>query len=190
MTMRPTSTRDRGFTLVELIVSIALFTIVVTIAMSAYISLIALDRKARATNELVSNLSFAVNGMSRSIRTGTDYQVASNPSNAFSYTDEDNHGVTYILRTDPATGNKGIGQCTNTTGPTPPACTDTSATPITDPRIAISNMTFYSDGLTAGAADGQPRVFFTVTGSLKPDANTDTIKFTIETAATQRLIDL
>ena len=179
--------RNRGFTLVELIVSIGLFSIVIVVAMAAYLSLISLDRKARATNDVMTNLSFVVESMSRSMRTGTNYDcngiggVADcvNGASYFSFVDENGQTVTYLLKSDGT-----VGSCVNTG-----VCTSGSATTLTDPRIHIANMTFYTQG--SALNDGvQPRVIFTITGSITPDTNSAPVSFTIEGGATQRLIDL
>lgn len=189
------SAKTRGFTLVELIVSIGLFTIVVTIAMSAYLALISLDRKARATNDLVSNLSFVMESMSRNIRTGTVYACGgygSGPncwggggSSVFYFVDETPQSVTY--RRTVLNGIGGVGVCTGTT-----VCNDSNATPLTDPRINITNLTFYTDGVGTSApyATKQPRVLFTVTGTITPDPTSLPITFTIEGGSTERLIEL
>lgn len=177
----------RGFTLIELIVSVGLFSIVIVIAMSAYLSLIALDRKARATNDVMTNLSFVMESMSRSIRTGTNYDCGGigsiancvNGANYFSFVDENNQTVTYLLKSDGTVGN-----CVNTG-----VCTSGSSASITDPRIHITNLTFYTQGAATG--DGlQPRVIFSISGSITPDTNSAPISFTLEGGSTQRLIDL
>jgi prepilin-type N-terminal cleavage/methylation domain-containing protein len=179
--------RTRGFTLVELIVSVGLLSIVIVIAMSAYLSLIALDRKARATNDLMTNLSFAVEVMSRTIRTGSQYNCGStggvadcaNGASFFSFIDENSQRNTFLLKADGT-----VGLCANTS-----VCTSSSATTITDPRIRITNLMFYTQG--TGATDGlQPRVIFTVSGSITPDEKSAPVTFTVEGGATQRIIDI
>lgn len=183
-----TSQKVHGFTLVELIVSVGLFSIVIVIAMSAYLSLIALDRKARATNDIMTNLSFVTESMSRSIRTGTNYDcggigsVANCPSgsNYFSFVDENGQTDTYLLNTTDGT----IRTCQNSS-----TCTANGATVLTDPRVTVTNLTFYTQG--AGTGDGiQPRVVFVMSGSITPDTQSSPVSFTIEGGATQRLIDL
>jgi len=178
----------RAFTLVELIVSVGLFSIVVVIAMSAYLSLISLDRKARATSDVMTNLSFVMESMTRSIRTGTNYDCGSigsiancpSGSNYFSFLDENGQTDTYLLNTSDNT----IRTCQNSG-----TCTAGGATVLTDPRIKVTNLTFYTQG--AGTGDGiQPRVVFVISGSITPDAASSPISFTIESAATQRLLDL
>ena len=185
-------TPRRGFTLVELIVSVGLFTIVVTIAMTAYLRLITIDKAARATSDVVTNLSFVVDSISRSARTGTAYNCADTSGNCwpdggnkFSFTNDLGKIVTYIL-VPTSTGNA-IGECYDIGASI--SCNASSATIITDPRINILSMMFYVHGV--GSGDGtQPQVLFTVRGSITTDANTVPVVFTLESAATQRFIDL
>jgi prepilin-type N-terminal cleavage/methylation domain-containing protein len=185
-------TSSRGFSLIELMVSISLFTIVVTIAMSAYVSLIAIDRTARATNELVSNLSYAVNAMSRSIRTGTYYTqsvTGTGNSNQFSFIDENCRYVQYLLKSG------SIGVCmsnADTSGacnPTQPVCNATTASSITDSRTQITSMRFLlQPTLPTVPAGSQPRVLISITGNIDGGAGTP-INFTIQTTATQRKLN-
>jgi prepilin-type N-terminal cleavage/methylation domain-containing protein len=193
MFTRPIS--HRGFTLLELLVSMALFAIVITITMAAYVNLIALDRKVRATNDLVSNLSFVTESMSRSIRTGVNYSCqggtnCTSGGTSFKFVDENCRMVTYVLRTDNT-----VGQCISapdtspSCSPTATACNATNASPITDPRITVQSMRFYTQGV--GTSDQlQPRVILILSGFIDPDVDSDPINFTIQTAATQRLIDI
>lgn len=179
--------RARGFSLLELIVSVGLFMIVVTIAASAYLSLISLNRKAQATNDVSSNLAFVMESISRSIRTGSSYDCGggggtlncwASGSNTFSFTNEDGQTVTYLRRS-----NGTVGLCVGTT------CTDSSANSITDPRISITSLIFYVEGVGYGDST-QPRVLITLTGSITPDPRTAPVTFTIQTSATQRLLEL
>lgn len=179
----------RGFTLIELVVSVGLFMVVVTIAMAAYLSLITLDRKARALNDVVTNLSFVVDTMSRSIRTGTTYSCNGGTNcwggtggSMFSFVDENGNPVTYILKSDGSIGTcVGIG-----------SCTPTSASALTDSRISISNLRFFAQGIGTTGADKpvQPRVVFTMTGTITPEQNAVPISFTLQSSATERYLDL
>ena len=62
-----------GFSLIEMIVSLALFSVVVTIAVGALLALIATNRQLQAEQSVMTNLSFALDSMTREIRTGTSY---------------------------------------------------------------------------------------------------------------------
>lgn len=62
-----------GFTLVELMVSLAVFSIVMTISVGTLLVMVDLNAKAQALYSATTNLSFALDSMSREIRTGYHY---------------------------------------------------------------------------------------------------------------------
>ncbi|HEV7121368.1 MAG TPA: prepilin-type N-terminal cleavage/methylation domain-containing protein [Candidatus Paceibacterota bacterium] len=177
-----------GFTLVEMIVSVGLFAIVMLVSTGAYLSLISLDRKARATNDLVTNLSFSIDTMERTLRTGSNFQCAGGTncggSGGTSLTFTNDQGQTVTYRYDAT--HHAIGQCVNA------LCNDTTNLTLTDPRINITNMQFYVRGVGTTGADQlvQPWATFTVTGTLTPDSLTGPITFTIQSTASQRAIEL
>ncbi len=65
--------RKCGFTLVELIVSLGLFTVVVMIAMGALLSLANTNRKVRTMHIAMDNINLVLESMSREIRMGSVY---------------------------------------------------------------------------------------------------------------------
>lgn len=185
MISRRNNDTQRGFTLVELIVSIGLFALVMLIATGAYFSLIALDKRARATGQVVSNLSFAMDTMARGIRTGANFKCITNQDadgqsanstggcDWFSYTDTGlNTTVTYIRKVDcNGTACNTIGRCV---GVVPASCTDAAASSLTDPAITIQSLKFYVRGVGNSSAptwQQQPHVTFTVSGTM-PAGNT------------------
>ncbi len=172
-----------------MIVSVGIFSVVMLIVTGAYLALIDLDRKARATNQLVASLSFALDSMARAIRTGTAYACSPGPNNTdgtchqISFTDSNiGQTVTYRLNS-----NGTIGSCTGSG-----ACNDSTAIELTDRRIAIgeSDLTFYVQGV--GTGDGiQPYVIISVRGKMQ-SGNTSqaSTTFSVQTSAAQRLPDL
>lgn len=179
----------RGFTLVEMMVSIGIFSIVMLVATSAYYNLIALDRQARATNVVVDNLSFAVDAMTRGMRTGSGYQCVATGGNdttgncqCFSYLDSDiGKQVTYNFNTtkhdiERYVASSGSISCTN-------------GTAITDPAVSINTVRFFVRG-TGNADDAQPQVLFTIQGSMPSDSAGHSATFTLEEDVSQRLLDL
>lgn len=185
---------SKGFTLVELIVSIAIFSIVMLIATGAYFNLIALDRRARATNQVVSSLSFAIDTMTRGIRTGYNFRCNNGTADAygnytvgdctsFSFTDSVlGTTVTYVLKS-----NGSIGRCEGSG-----SCLDSAASPLTDPSITIQKMSFYLRGVGTASAPTwvqQPHATFVISGRLPAGANGQTVPFTIQEGATQRLLE-
>lgn len=71
--MRLYNKKQSGFTLIEIIVSLALFSVVITIAVGALLILIASNRQLQSEQSVLTNLSFALDSMTREIRTGTNY---------------------------------------------------------------------------------------------------------------------
>ncbi|MFA6536170.1 MAG: type II secretion system protein [Candidatus Paceibacterota bacterium] len=62
-----------GFTLVETIVAVFIFTIVMTVAAGAILNIISVSRKAQSLSSVINNLNLAIDTMSRDIRFGTEY---------------------------------------------------------------------------------------------------------------------
>jgi prepilin-type N-terminal cleavage/methylation domain-containing protein len=67
-----------GFTLVEMMVAIAVFSIVMVTAMSALLNVIDANNKARSIKTAINNISFALEGISKDMRMGTDYACGNN----------------------------------------------------------------------------------------------------------------
>ncbi|MDE1975434.1 MAG: type II secretion system protein [Patescibacteria group bacterium] len=70
-TLYPSS--KRGFTLVEMIVSLMIFSIVAVVALAAMVKIIDANRKAQTIQDAVTNISYALDSMSRELRTGSNY---------------------------------------------------------------------------------------------------------------------
>jgi len=180
----------RGYTLLEMIVAVGIFSMIMLFVTTAYLKLIALDREVRATTSLVTNLSFAVDSMARSIRTGTLYGCntsggatggTNGTCSTFSYIDTNlGEKVTYLRKSDGT-----IGRCTGAS-----VCTSANAISLTDPNVVVATdgLTFYVRGVGTGD-DHQPQVTFTIKGTMKAGNGRDST-FAIQTSATQRLIDI
>ncbi len=67
--------RRRGFTLVELLVAIALFSVGVTIAVGGFVNALKTQRQNSALLSANSNMSLALEQMNREVRTGFDFCV-------------------------------------------------------------------------------------------------------------------
>ncbi len=63
----------RGFTLIEMMVAIAVFSLVMVTAMSALLNIIDANNKARAIKTAINNVHFALENISRDVRMGTEY---------------------------------------------------------------------------------------------------------------------
>jgi len=65
--------KRRGFTLVEMIVSLALFSVVATVALGALVKIVSANRKAQTLQTALTNLNSALESMSRELRVGKQF---------------------------------------------------------------------------------------------------------------------
>lgn len=79
--------KQKGFTLVEMIVSMAIFIVVALIAVGALLKVLDANRKSLNLKTAINNLNFALESMSREMRVGGDYylQLGSQFSSTDSY---------------------------------------------------------------------------------------------------------
>jgi prepilin-type N-terminal cleavage/methylation domain-containing protein len=80
--MKLRNSQQKGFTLIEMIVSLGVFSVVITIAVGALLSLIATNQQLQQEQSVMTNLSFTLDSMMREIRTGTYYycETSNNPT--------------------------------------------------------------------------------------------------------------
>ena len=79
-----------GFTIIEMIVSLAVFAFVITIAVGALLMLVAASRQLQGEQSVMTNLSFALDAMTREIRTGSFYYCDARSSKASGTIFDDN----------------------------------------------------------------------------------------------------
>ncbi|MCA9352051.1 prepilin-type N-terminal cleavage/methylation domain-containing protein [Patescibacteria group bacterium] len=66
----------KGFTLVEIMVSIAIFTIIITVGIGALLSVITSYRASEKEKEVHDSLNYVLESMTREIRLGKDYYAS------------------------------------------------------------------------------------------------------------------
>jgi prepilin-type N-terminal cleavage/methylation domain-containing protein len=76
--MKKNMSSQKGFTLIEMIVSLALFTVVAVIAVGALLKLMDTERKSVTLKTSIDNMSFALESMSREMRVGRNYYCIPN----------------------------------------------------------------------------------------------------------------
>ena len=74
--------KNKGFTLIELIVSIALFGFVSVVMVGAMLSVVGANAKSQALTNATNSLNFAIESMVRELRVGKTYNCANNPTRA------------------------------------------------------------------------------------------------------------
>ncbi len=188
----------RGFTLIELMVSVTIFVIVMVIALGALLAISAADRKAESLKSVMNNLNFALESMARTIRTGIDYHCGTGVP-LTSPADCPNGDSYFAFRSaDAVQGTvvycRGNGSTCSSTGTAILRSLNGSGSfaPITAAEVVITGLTFYVIGSVSKSNgdiyDSQPKVIITLTGSVTLGASPPTT-FSLQTAATQRLYD-
>ncbi len=67
---------NKGFTLLEMIVSIAIFTIVALVAVGSLLKVVDANKKAQSLKTSINNLNFVLDSISREMRVGSDYECS------------------------------------------------------------------------------------------------------------------
>lgn len=97
--------RQHGFTLVEIIVSMAIFIVVAVVALGALLKIIDANKKSESIKSLVTNLNFALDSMARDIRVGSHYICADPESSLGDPGVTDQPFVHAALSNDPASAD-------------------------------------------------------------------------------------
>lgn len=180
---------QKGFTLVEMLVAVAIFMLVVTVAVSALMSVINANRKTRAIQSVVSNVNFVIESISRDIRMGGDY--ISNSPDSINYmpptSSPDSGFRVYYKFTPPVAdgSSKGfLSKCTEQNS-TSHSCNSNpnsnNYSQITSPDVNVLSMKFY----VVRNANVQPKVVIIMEGEVAGVTGTNA-KFNLQTTASQR----
>lgn len=191
----------RGFTLVEMLVAVALFSIVMLVCVSSLLALVAANRKMHALQSVMNNLNVSLDGMVREIRMGSAYDGSggctgnsggpkdcTSGGTQFSYQPYGNSPSAQptiyrwnsvnksIERSDP---NKSAGAFLS----------------VTAPDITIDSLQFYVVGASRGCTVSpcdlvQPKVVIVIKGTAPVANSKSKSTFHIQVTAVQRLLDL
>lgn len=173
----------KGFTLIELIVAIGLFGVSSTIIAGMLLSMVSIQNRAIAIRSTMDNLGFALEIMSKDIRTGSAYPASCNPCSEFSFTsayDVANAGGAFLPDGTPDTV-----YYRNNSNRFEKKLNGGAYLPLTAPEVRIDRLRFYVTGASA-TDDIQPMV--TVVVSASAGRNFDT-KINLQTTISQRRID-
>ncbi|MCK9345254.1 MAG: type II secretion system GspH family protein [Candidatus Pacebacteria bacterium] len=184
--MKTLNHNSQGFTLVEMTVSLGLFTIIMFIATSSFLAIVNSDRKSRSVRIAADNLNVALEDMSRRIKTGTNYYCGAGGDalnavqdciaggvNTLFFNDQSNLRVKYTLD-----------------GATHAIMRSVGSEPmirVTSPEVNVSDLRFLVSGSALTPNTVQPIVVIGISGTLGAGAASTTFK--IQTTVTQRVYD-
>lgn len=188
-----------GFTLVEMLVSVAIFSIVVLISLGAILTILDANRKARTLTEVMNNLNFSIEMITRSIKTGVEPNFSPqgesiNPTLSVGAInlDEDGfqrEGIWYQLDKD--SEDRGfIAICKreiNSVADLESGCVN-DWQPITSEMVDIDKFEIVEEAVDV--SDGtQPRVQMLISGSVRINERIVS-DFAIQTTVSQRKLNL
>lgn len=188
-----------GFTLIEMMASVTIFSIVMLVAIGSLLTITDANRKARATQAVINNMNFVLEGISREARVGTTYYCY--PGNPTAQPDlgesiknpQDCAGGGTILSFEPHDGDPlstadQVMYRLNNTHIERSLDGGTTFITVTASNVSLDDFKFYVFGSTPGDNE-QPRIFITVRGTAGVSDKVKT-KFNLSTSITQRVFDL
>ncbi len=184
-----TNKNKKGFTLIEVIISISIFIVIVTVSLGAIANIFDANRKSQSLKAIMTNLNFALEVIAREMRFGTNYhcgedgdiaqpQNCTEGGNFISFLSSDGNQVVYRLNISTNQLEKSINGGSSYIG-------------ITAPEITIQSLKFFVLGATvevAPASPLQPKVIILIKGYAGTKTTSQSV-FTLETTVSQRILD-
>ncbi len=152
----------QGFTLVEVLTAIAVFSIVVTIAAGAFVSAMKAQGELAGIIAMQSNASTALEQMTREIRTGSQF---SGSGGSLSFTNAKGQGVTYGLQGGALARN---------------------SSPLTGANMTVTSLSFIVFGNTSG---DHWNPLITILMNAAPNSSGASGGINLETSVSARAID-
>lgn len=201
---------ERGYTLVEVLVSLSIFTLVSVAAVGVLLVMIDANQKSQNIQSAMSNLSFALDSMTRDIRTGIEYYCDNDGENAAegnggggpNCARESAFGFTEggASLTNVCSGNKRVAFRLNTVTNQieRDLCADSDGWnwyPLTAENVIVDQLEFTTTGADplefgSGTSDTvNPLVTIYIAGTVTGVGNTGS-KFEIETTIAQQSLDI
>jgi len=183
--MKKSYSNKFGFTLVEMTVSLGLFTLIMFIATSSFLSVVNVDRKSRAVRIAADNLNVALEDMSRRIKTGTSYWCGAGGEALLATQDCIAGGVSTFFFTN----QDGLRVKYSLDGATNAIMRSVGAEPMiqaTSPEISVTKLDFLVSGASSSDTK-QPIAVISIEGGLGDGVASTTFK--IQTTVTQRAYD-
>lgn len=199
--------KQKGFTLVEMLVSVALFTAVMSVGLSVILSVIDGNKKTQSINSVVNNLNSSIDSMIRDMKTGIEYrcnstgnehmpvqkgassdclssEAAITSMSFISTITGTERSVKYEFVPSPAEGESGY--ITKATCPQIGACTAEDLR-ITSPEINVTDMRMYLKEGSPGSS--QPGILLIIGGTAKVNPTTFS-DFYLQTFVSRRVLNI
>lgn len=178
---------QQGFSLVELLVSVGIFAVVMVISVNTLLVLINANAKVQGEYAVISNVSFAIDSITRNIRTGLDHYCTASisdgatlPSSAGDCTDG-----SVVVFTDGETGDRTAYRLSGTS--IEQKIEDGSWLRVTSSNVVVTDFVFTVSG-AAGGDTQQPVVIFLLQGEVD-DGSGGSTAFSLQSTVTARILN-
>ena len=183
---------NSGFTLIEMMVAIALFSVVMLVSIGSLLSLIDASHRAQGIQSVMNNLNVALDGMVRAMRMGQKYQSTNEHTLSFTPfgknpNDASQRWTYRFVETTPPGSPEPRGSIHKIYRL--PGIAGEIDVPLTAAEVDIDSVKFYVTG-TSHNDTLQPRAMMIVQGKAGFEKKRTTTYFNIQASATQRLLDL
>lgn len=170
-----------GFTLLEMVISIGIFSVLVIASIGVTLGISNAQIKAANVQATQDNIRFSLELVTKEMRTGSGYRLSSicnqNQGEEISFTTSGAESRIYYLAGDRLMRLKNTSVCQ-------------SAQPLMADEVGVERLRFMVSGASPGPGDGQPRV--TVSISVRSKGLKDPLesRMDLQTTVVQRLRDL
>lgn len=184
-----------GFSLIEVLVSLSIFTVVMIISVGSLMVLIGANARAQNSQAAITNISYMLDSMTREIRTGTDYYCAASGSlpTAGGATQDCANSSSFAFNeggrslTRGLTSNRIAYRLNGSV--VERRLSNQTWLPVTSRDITVTSLRFVTSGSTRNDAVA-PTVTIFLSGTAG-DASDDTLtEFDVQTTVVQQSIDL
>lgn len=196
--------KKSGFTIIETMIAVSVFVVVIMMGMGALLNANLLHQKSRDMRSIMDSLSFAMEEISRNLRTGYNYHCITNV-NSLTNIDivsdgQDCEGIAFEYQygdtSDPddqwiyeAVSDGTISFIRKSTMGAGTSAADWMQ--LTPDEVVIDSATFSIFGTEPGNGDRQqPFVIIRLSGKIKMSSKNIETPFSLQTSVSQRLIDI
>lgn len=174
--------KQKGFTLVEIMVALGIFSIVMVVALGAVLAIVGANKKAQTLHNVINNLNLSIETMVRDLRTGFDYNCDDGgdcPNGAES--------VTFQSMQFPDDFGEPQEESYFRDGTKIYKTLNNQTTALTSDEVEIEKMTFFVSS-TKREDSEQPRILLIIKGKAKIGQKVS--DFNIQTFISQRKLDI
>jgi prepilin-type N-terminal cleavage/methylation domain-containing protein len=192
--------RNKGFTLVEMIVSVALFSIVILVCVGSLLALVGANRKVHALQSVLNNLNVSMDGMVRGIRMGSKYDASGqctggNTGGGPRDCTGGGKQFAFMPYGSPSGTLPTVYRLNTTSHRLERQINGGTFTPITSSEITIEDMNFYLVGSNRCYGEStcdlnQPKVVIVIKGTAPVASARSKSTFHIQVTAVQRILDV